>query len=148
MDARRSEARRSEESLRAVRAHLAEMPLHRHLGVELLPTDPGHGHARLVVTEELANIVGVLHGGVIYTALDIAAYLATVPLLADDENAVTHDLHVSVIRPVSVGATVELHGEVRRRGRTLVFADAWAEVDGKLVASARVTKSIVAVPVA
>jgi acyl-coenzyme A thioesterase PaaI-like protein len=33
---------------------------------------------------------------------------------------------------------------VRRKGRTLAFVDVEASIDGKLVASARVTKSIVA----
>lgn len=122
---------------------MREIPLHDFLGLEIVRAEPGRGEARIVVSKATTNIAGVLHGGVLYALLDAVCYLGVVPLLAADENAVTHDLHVSVMRSVKVGAIVELTGLVRRRGRTVVFADGEASVNGRIVATARVTKSIV-----
>ncbi len=56
---------------------------------------------------------------------------------------VTHDLHVSVLRPVPSGQTVTVQSEIRRLGRAICFLDVSVESGGKLVATARVTKSII-----
>jgi acyl-coenzyme A thioesterase PaaI-like protein len=63
----------------------------------------------------------VRHGGVVTTLLDTACYLALLPQLADDEHAVTHDLTVSLIRPVPADARVDVIGSVLRRGRAAAF---------------------------
>jgi uncharacterized protein (TIGR00369 family) len=131
------------EDLARVRDELASVPLHQFYGVEILALSPGHGRARLTVSDNTANVHGWLHGGVYYAVLDIVAYLGVVPLLEVGENAVTHDIHVSVLRPAERGQTLELVGVVRKRGRTLVFCESEAWIDGKLAASARVTKSFV-----
>jgi uncharacterized protein (TIGR00369 family) len=86
----------------------------------------------------------VRHGGVVTTLLDTACYLALLPQLADDEHAVTHDLTVSLIRPVPADARVDVIGSVLRRGRAVAFLRAEATVDGAVVAAAQVTLSVVA----
>lgn len=131
------------EQFERLRRRLLAIPLHEFLGLEIVRAEPGVGEARLQVTVAAANIAGVVHGGIFYALLDVACYLGTVPLLGAGENAVTHDIHCSVLRPVKVGQLLELKGHVRHRGRTLVFGDAEAWADGKLVATGRVTKSIV-----
>jgi uncharacterized protein (TIGR00369 family) len=90
------------------------------------------------------NQAAVLHGGVVTTLLDTACYLALLPQLSDDEHAVTHDLTVSLIRPVAADARVDVIGSVVRRGRAVAFLRAEATVDGDVVATAQVTKSVVA----
>jgi acyl-coenzyme A thioesterase PaaI-like protein len=65
-----------------------------------------------------------------------------VPHLADSQHAVTHDLHVSFMRSIPTGARCDLCASVSRIGRTLAFLEVSAHVDGKLVATARITKSI------
>lgn len=124
-------------------AAVLDIPLHRFLGVELL--DPGNPAAGIwfPAGEATLNPARLLHGGVIYTLLDVAGFLALMPSLGDGEHAVTHDLSVSLLRPVSAGARVELTGEVLRRGRAVAFLRAQAHVDGTVVATAQVTKSIV-----
>lgn len=131
------------EELARVREELSEVPLHRFYGLEVLEMAPGRGRAAMTVSDDTSNVHGWLHGGVYYAVLDVAAYLGVVPLLEVGENAVTHDIHVSVLRPGRRGQTLTLSGRVRRRGRSLVFCEAEAWIDGKLAASARVTKSIV-----
>lgn len=128
-----------EERLAAVLGH----PLHQSLGVRSIESVDGVGRLAFEAKGLVLNPAGMLHGGVVYALCDVCAYAGLLSLLADDEEAVTHDLHVSVMRPVGPGQTVTIESHVARRGRALCFIDVTATADGKLVASARVTKSIV-----
>jgi uncharacterized protein (TIGR00369 family) len=132
------------ESETAIRVQaVLDIPLNRFLGMEL--QDPGDPAAGLwfPVGRSAQNQAGVLHGGVVTTLLDTACYLALLPQLADDEHAVTHDLTVSLIRPVAAEARVDVIGSVVRRGRAVAFLRAEATVAGEVVAAAQVTKSVV-----
>jgi uncharacterized protein (TIGR00369 family) len=120
-----------------------DIPLNRFLGMELRnPADPAAG-VWFPVGPSAQNQAAVLHGGVVTTLLDTACYLALLPQLSDGEHAVTHDLTVSLIRPVAADARVDVVGSVVRRGRTVAFLRAEATVDGEVVAAAQVTKSVV-----
>ena len=120
-----------------------DIPLHRFVGVGLLdPDDPPAG-IWFPVGPSAQNQVRLLHGGVVTALLDVASYLALLPHLADDEHAVTHDQAVSLLRPVGADSRVELVGTVLRRGRAVAFLRADATVDGRLVATAQVTKTVV-----
>jgi uncharacterized protein (TIGR00369 family) len=120
-----------------------DIPLNRFLGMELRNSaDPAAG-VWFPVGPSAQNQAAVLHGGVVTTLLDTACYLALLPQLSDGEHAVTHDLTVSLIRPVAADARVDVVGSVVRRGRTVAFLRAEATVDGEVVAAAQVTKSVV-----
>ena len=120
-----------------------DIPLNRFLGMQLRdPSDPSAG-VWFTVGPSAQNQAGVLHGGVVTTLLDTAAYLGLLPSLADDEHAVTHDLTVSLLRPVAADRRVDVAGTVLRRGRAVAFLRAEATADGQLVATAQVTKSVV-----
>jgi uncharacterized protein (TIGR00369 family) len=120
-----------------------DIPLHRFLGMRLRdPADPPAG-VWFPVDGPAQNQAALLHGGVVYTLLDVAAFLALLPQLSDAEHAVTHDLTASLLRPVRAGARVDVAGSVLRRGRSVAFLRAEASVDGVVVASGQVTKSIV-----
>ncbi len=119
------------------------LPLHKFLGVKLVGFRPYSGEIRFRAGKTAVNVAGVLHGGVLYALLDAAAYQGLIPLLNEGENAVTHDIHVSVLRPVMLGDTVDLKGRILKRGRTTIFAESEAWVKGELVAVARVTKSVI-----
>ncbi len=120
-----------------------DIPLHRFLGMRLRDAaDPSAG-VWFPVDEPAQNQAQVLHGGVVYTLLDVASFLALLPHLGDDEHAVTHDLTVSLLRPVAADERVDITGTVLRRGRAVAFMRAEATVDGEVVAAAQVTKSVV-----
>lgn len=120
-----------------------DVPLHRFLGVELVRQEAGEAVARFKAGPNTMNYVGAMHGGVAYALLDVVCYMALAPLLKRGENAVTHDLHVSVLRPVLPEQEVELRGRVVQKGRSLVFCESQAWAGGRLTATARVTKSLV-----
>lgn len=120
-----------------------DIPLHRFVGMELLdPADPPAG-IWFPVGPAAQNQVGLLHGGVVTALLDVAGYLALMRHLTDDEHAVTHDQSVSLLRPVPADRRVELRGTVLRRGRAVAFLRADATVEGTLVATAQLTKTVV-----
>ena len=120
-----------------------DIPLNRFLGMQLRDeADPSAG-IWFPVGPSAQNQAGVLHGGVVTTLLDTACYLALLPHLSDTEHAVTHDLTVSLLRPVVADQRVDLVGTVLRRGRAVAFLRAEATVDGQVVAAAQVTKSVV-----
>ena len=57
------------------------------------------------------------------------------------EMALTHDIYVSVLRPVSLGSKVILTGRVLQNGKSVIFTESEAHVGGKLVASAKISKT-------
>jgi len=132
------------DSLLAARVQaVLDIPLHGFLGMQLRdPADPSAG-IWFPVAGPTQNQAAVLHGGVVYTLMDVAAFLALLPSLGEHEHAVTHDLTVSLLRPVAAGKRVDITGSVLRRGRAVAFMRADATVDGQVVAAAQVTKSVV-----
>jgi uncharacterized protein (TIGR00369 family) len=122
-----------------------DIPLNRFLGMQLRDdADPSAG-VWFPVARAAQNQAAVLHGGVVTTLLDTACYLALLPHLSDKEHAVTHDLTVSLLRPVAADKRVDVTGTVLRRGRSVAFLRAEATVDGEVVAAAQVTKSVVSI---
>ncbi len=121
-----------------------DIPVNRFFGMRLRdPADPAAG-LWFAVGPAAQNQAAVLHGGVVTTLLDTACYLALLPYLGEHEHAVTHDLTVSLLRPVGADRRVDVVGSVLRRGRTVAFLRAEAVADGEVVAAAQVTKSVVA----
>jgi uncharacterized protein (TIGR00369 family) len=118
-------------------------PLHAQFGLEVVEAADGRCHARCDVGPAHLNYGGVVHGGVMGLLLDVVAYCAAVTVMPDGHNVTTHDIHTSILRPTPGGVTLDLHSNVRKAGRTLYFIDVEATVGDRLVASARVTKSLV-----
>jgi uncharacterized protein (TIGR00369 family) len=133
----------SENEIAARVQAVLDIPLHRFLGMQL--RDPAAPTAGIwfPVDRPAQNQAAMLHGGVVYTLVDVACFLALLPHLGDDEHAVTHDLAVSLLRPVPAGARVDVTGSVLRRGRAVAFMRAEATVDGVVVAAGQLTKSVV-----
>ena len=122
-----------------------DIPLHRFVGLTLNDDARPEQGVSFTVGDASVNNKDVLHGGLMGGLLDVACYLAVLPTLDAEHNAVTHDSSISLVRSVARGTDVTIRGEVLRRGRTLVFCRAEATAGGKLVAFGQVTKSIVSV---
>lgn len=124
-------------------SQLANLELHRFIGVEVHDASDGKAHLSFLVRDSMLTPGASLHAGYIYTVCDFAAYVALMGQLSADEGAVTHDLHVSVMRSAKPGERVDVRATTVRRGRTIAFLDVQAVCGDRLVASARVTKSMV-----
>ena len=66
--------------------------------------------------------------------------------LPADQHAVTHDIQVSVMRSAGPGDRVSFDSRITHLGRRLCFCEVVVQSGGKTLASARVTKSLVAAP--
>lgn len=122
---------------------LMDTELHRHMGLrEADIHDPTAGLV-LEVTPALVNNSQMLHGGLVATALDVAAAYAIFPDLADNEVVLTNSLSISYLRPVPLGSTLWARAEVLRRGRATAFLRSNVGIGDKTVATAQVVKAIV-----
>lgn len=122
-----------------------ELPFHRFLGLTAIESAAGRGEIFLKVTENVVNSSGIFHGGILYTVCDLCAYGGLLSLLDDDCVPVTHDIHVSVLRPAKLGDTVHFTSEVVKRGRNICFMEVRATVEDRIIATASVTKSLVSI---
>ena len=118
-------------------------PLHKHLGVIAISAEDLAANLSAVVCENAVNPSGFYHGGVVYTLCDVCAYAAVLSSLPLDNDAVTHDIHVSMLRPAREGERIEYKARIRKLGRSLCFIDVDVSCDDRLIATARVTKTIV-----
>jgi len=120
-----------------------EIPFNLQLGIKFDGMWDGIAKSHFLSSRELATFDGYLHGGVLSAVVEVAGFLALAPYLNDQQHAVTHDLHVSFMRPIPTGVRCDLHASVSRFGRTLAFLEVTAYVAEKIVASAHITKSII-----
>lgn len=109
----------------------------------LIDQSQGVAHLRLSVTEDVANALGVLHGGAAATIVDEAG---TIAILSIDPNkrGLSAELNVSWFHPIRLGDAVVIEARALKVGKTLATAvvDLRRESDGTLAAHGRVTKSV------
>ncbi|MDP4005886.1 PaaI family thioesterase [Methylobacterium sp. NEAU K] len=111
----------------------AHIPFVNHCGIEALDVHEGRTRLRLALQPEHANNLGIAHGGVICTLLDVA--LGTAARLKAGRPVVTLDMQTRFLVPGSGVLTAE--GRVTRAGRSVIFCEAEIrDTRGELVASA------------
>lgn len=122
---------------------LLDTPIHRHLG--LAPVDEQDASAGLTfaVTAPLVNNSQMLHGGLVATALDVAAAYAIFPMLAEHEVVLTSSSSIAYLRPAPLGSIVVARAEVVRRGRAAAFLHSEVSIGERTIATAQIVKSIV-----
>jgi uncharacterized protein (TIGR00369 family) len=125
---------------------LIDQPLHRLLGMAEVESREGAGHLAIAVSAMSSSPAGGLHGGVIYLLSDVCAMVGLLSRLPADQFAVTHDIHVSVMRSAALGDRVTFDSRITQLGRRLCFCEVVVQSGGKTLATARVTKSLVPAP--
>ncbi len=126
-------------------ARVLSHPYHRFAGLELVHQEPGKAWCRFEVNANSISLSATLHAGVLYGLLDATCYLALLPMLESGEQAVTIDMHVSLIRSVPAGARVALRADVMRKRSNVAFLRCEAQTvedAAGTVALATVTKAI------
>jgi uncharacterized protein (TIGR00369 family) len=109
----------------------ADIPFASMCGVEALGFENGKTRLRLALKPEHGNNLGIAHGGVICTLLDIA--MGTAARCTIGMPVMTLDMQTSFIGPgrgVLIG-----EGRVLRAGRSILFCEAevTAEETGELI---------------
>lgn len=127
-------------------ARLLSHAFQRYCGVELLEQRPGYCRTGVMVTESVDNLGHTLHGGVIYSLMDVTSMLATLPMVETDSYPLTTSLSINVLRAAERGSRVAFEAQVTRAGRRMIFSQAQACIiggphDGKTVATAQIVKA-------
>lgn len=131
-------------------ARIVSHPLHVACGLEVLSSADGRSEIRFAVNDFTGNVIGTLHGGILYAMADVAAFMALLSVIPDGLHGVTADIQVSVLRAAKVGEQVLARGRVDRVGRTLANMRVEAFVAGsegeRLIGTATVVKSLIPAP--
>lgn len=105
------------------------------LGCELLSLGEGSAELRLGMREELRNRGGKLHGGAIFTLVDVAMGLACSASHGFDEHSVTLECKINYLRAVGEGEVL-CQARVLHAGRRTLMVEAEVLQGDKLVAKA------------
>jgi uncharacterized protein (TIGR00369 family) len=111
----------------------AHIPFVHLCGIEPISTEPGRTRLRVKLEPHHMNQLGIAHGGITMTLLDVA--LGTAARSVIDSAVMTLDLQTQFIAPGR--RTLAVEGRVTKAGRSLVFVEADVHDDaGELVAKA------------
>ena len=115
------------------------------MGVEKVDAEEGKAVVEIEVKEHILNPSGVFHGGVIYTLCDLTAFCALISLLKEGEIGATNHISIQVMRAATLGAIVKFEAKIIKLGKRLAFLECEAFSNGKLIAKATVTKTLLKV---
>src|SRR3977135_1662795 len=114
-------------------------PVADFLGMRLLRQGDGGAVAELEATDQHANPMGTLHGGILCDIADAAMGMAFASTLAPGESFTTIELKINFFRPVWE-ARLRAEGKVVRRGSTVGYVECEiTDEGGRLVAKAAST---------
>lgn len=129
---------------------MEEQPLHKACELAVLASGEGRSEIRFAVNDFAGNVIGTLHGGILYAMVDVAAFVALMSVIPRGLHGVTADIQVSVLRPANKGEQVWLRGRVDRVGRTLanmrVEAVVPTDQGERLIATGTVVKALIPAP--
>ena len=134
------------EAMRAIRdGILPEPPMARLIDFRLRVAEPGRIVMELEPHEGLENTIGLLHGGAAAALLDTAMGCAISTMLPAGQGAVTLDLKLTFLRPLSVkSGTISAEGKVIKLGRQTSYAEGFVrDGSGNLAVHATATFSMI-----
>jgi uncharacterized protein (TIGR00369 family) len=137
------------EAMRAIRdGILPEPPMARLIDFRLRVAEPGRIVMELQPHEALENTIGLLHGATAAALLDTAMGCAISTMLPAGQGAVTLDLKLTYLRPLSVrSGTIEAEGKAIKLGRQTSYAEGYVrDAAGNLAVHATATFSMVGEP--
>ena len=133
------------EAMRAIRdGILPEPPMARLIDFRLRVAEPGRIVMELEPHEGLENGIGLLHGATAAALLDTAMGCAISTMLPAGQGAVTLDLKLTYLRPLSVrSGTISAEGKVIKLGRQTSYAEGFVrDGSGNLAVHATATFSM------
>ena len=126
--------------LDALRARASKLPFFRLIGLEVVAMAPGRSVLAIRHRPDLAQPVGILHGGVMAALVDTGIAYAVLardeirPLVEAGGSVVAIDLRIKYFRPVAAGRLTCV-STVTRMGRRIIHGESVVtNEDGKEVA--------------
>jgi uncharacterized protein (TIGR00369 family) len=120
------------EAMRAIRdGILPPPPMARLIGFRMAVVEPERIVMELEPDESLENTIGLLHGATAAALLDTAMGCAISTMLPAGQGAVTLDLKLTYLRPLSVrSGTIQAEGKLVKLGRQTSYTEGFVR-DGK-----------------
>jgi uncharacterized protein (TIGR00369 family) len=113
------------------------------MGFQLVETRKGSAVVDMTATEDMANVSGFLHGGIISTLADSAMGRSVRTLEPGVTRAMSFDLKLNFINAAKIGERLRATGKVVHAGRRTVVTECRVEgKDGRLVATASATFAV------
>ena len=113
------------------------------VGTELASTGEGRAVVEVHAEEHHLNPGGTVHGGVVYTLVDVSMAEALRTTIAEgDERPVTIEIKVNYLEPAQAG-TLTSTAQVRTGGTRVTIVEAEVAQDSEVVALATGTYTIV-----
>lgn len=112
-----------------VRSSFARQNAMKTIGAELTLVTPGIVEIEMPFSPALTQQHGLLHAGVISTALDSACGYAAFSLMPEDASVLTIEFKVNLLAP-GRGVRFLFRGSVTKPGRTIIVADGQAYAIG------------------
>lgn len=137
------------ETMQAIRdGLLPPPPIAKLMGFMMRSVEPGVIGMAFEPHESLENPMGLLHGGAAATLLDTVMGCAISTLLPAGQGAVTLDLKLTYLRPLSArSGLVSAEGKVIKLGRQTSYAEGFVrDSAGQLAVHATATFAMVGLP--
>ncbi|SDP34021.1 PaaI family thioesterase [Afipia sp. GAS231] len=134
------------QAMRAIRdGLLPEPPMARLIDFRLRIAEPGRIVMELQPHESLENTIGLLHGATAAALLDTAMGCAISTMLPAGQGAVTLDLKLTYLRPLSVRSGIIMaEGKLIKLGRQTSYTEGFVHDDsGNLAVHATATFSMI-----
>lgn len=124
---------------------LPEPPMARLIDFRLRVAEPGRIVMELEPHESLENTIGLLHGATAAALLDTAMGCAISTMLPAGQGAVTLDLKLTYLRPLSVrSGTISAEGKLIKLGRQTSYTEGFVrDGAGNLAVHATATFSMI-----
>jgi uncharacterized protein (TIGR00369 family) len=120
-------------------------PFADFMGMKITHVSPGRVTAEMVVTDQLSNRNGVLHGGALMALADNLGGTAAVANLGPDQITTTIESKTNFFAGIAVGDTAHAECTPLHRGRsTTVWQTRVTRGDGKLAALVTQTQLVMA----
>ena len=133
------------EAMQAIRdGILPPPPMARLIGFDMRVAEPGRIVMELEPHESLENTIGLLHGATAAALLDTAMGCAISTMLPAGQGAVTLDLKLTYLRPLSVrSGTISAEGKLIKLGRQTSYTEGFVrDGAGNLAVHATATFSM------
>ena len=118
----------------AVCALASASPYFQLLSMKLLRFETGACDVEIAVQTKHLQPFGIVHGGVLSSIIDAAAFWAVFPEIDDDQGLTSVDLKVNYLAPAMAGVLIA-KGKRIKTGRTLSLGEATVtNEEGKILA--------------
>ncbi len=119
-------------------APFIDSPFSRLLGCEVIRQQDGEAEVRLCMQDALRNRAGLLHGGAIFSLVDVAMGLACSSAHGEARQSVTSECKINYTKAIT-GGELRCVAKVRHFGTRTLVVEAEVLQDGVLAALAQAT---------